>query len=948
MFDFFKRKPQVILDLEQEFGFKLKEVKLVKLSYNSKSFSKNKNEDITGLNLHSEKITNISSLAHLKKLKTLTLYNTPVSDISALKGLNDLEILDLSNTPVSDVSALKNLNELNYLNLSSTPVSDVSALKNLNELNYLDFRSTQIRDVSALKGLGNLIHLNLSNTQVSDVSALKNLNNLKKLDLSSTQVSDVSALKNLNELNYLNLNDTRVSDVSALKNLNELDTLDVRHCQIKTIPIEIAEKFKFTKWKDISDYAAISLYGNPIEDFLPPEIINQGQKAVMTYLISIGAVAIVDIDFSKSFEPAPLNEVKTLIIGAGGSGKTSIMRRLMNEDFNPKEDQTHGIRILKHQIDYKDAENTKIDVHFWDFGGQEINHATHQFFYSKRSLYLLVLDARQEQEAEYWLKYIESFGGDSPVLVVLNKIDENPAFEVNRRFLLEKYPNIKRSENFYRVSCSTGEGIAELREAVRMALYDLDLRKMELAPSWFAVKEALTNMKENYISYDKYFEICRACDVTDATAQEVLRDLIHDLGLALDFKRLRDFNRQVLNPKWITNGVYRIINSPKVGGEGKGVLRFGALDDILHDWERYDAEDDKNYDYPAHTHRYITGIMQEFQLCYELDERAYIVPDLLPVQEPAGLDYAAHPLHFVIRYEDLLPRSVMPRFMVQMHLRIPEGTDKRWRTGVVIREPLYEASAIIRADYAEKEIHIWVKGKDRRRMLSFIRKTFEGIRASFSKLNVSEWVMIPDTKVLVKYSTLLAHENKKRDLYFSPELETDFNIADLLNGMETPKSRANLPKIRTFISYSYRDEKFKEEFKAHLKPLTYEYGLDLWDDREMDAGKEWEDEIIMHLERDELIFLLISADSIASEHIWQKEIPKAIQRHNAREAIVIPIILRPCVWESLDFGKMQAVPKNGKPITTWENQDSAWLDVVRQIEVVLKGERLEGLRGGRF
>jgi len=112
----------------------------------------------------------------------------------------------------------------------------------------------------------------------------------------------------------------------------------------------------------------------------------------------------------------------------------------------------------------------------------------------------------------------------------------------------------------------------------------------------------------------------------------------------------------------------------------------------------------------------------------------------------------------------------------------------------------------------------------------------------------------------------------------------------------------------------------------------------------MNTVSQWEDEIIAHLERDSLIFLMISSAALDSDYIWQKEIPKAIQRHNSGEAIVIPVILRPCKWEGLDFGKIQAIPKEGKPITTWENQDVAWLDAVRQIEVVLKGERLAGLR----
>jgi GTPase SAR1 family protein len=85
-------------------------------------------------------------------------------------------------------------------------------------------------------------------------------------------------------------------------------------------------------------------------------------------------------------------------------------------------------------------------VHFWDFGGQEIMHATHQFFLSKRSLYILVLDGRRDEKTEYWLKHIESFGGDSPILVVLNKIDENPSFEVNRRFLQVRHVNVMKKK----------------------------------------------------------------------------------------------------------------------------------------------------------------------------------------------------------------------------------------------------------------------------------------------------------------------------------------------------------------------------------------------------------------------------------------------------------------------------------------------------------------------
>lgn len=105
-----------------------------------------------------------------------------------------------------------------------------------------------------------------------------------------------------------------------------------------------------------------------------------------------------------------------------------------------------------------------LKTYLWDFGGQEIMHATYQFSLTERSLYLLVIDARKDNEnkgesnIEYWLKLIQSFGKNSPVLIIINKIDEN-RLDVNRRGFQEKYPTIK---DFHLISCKTGEGFQTL------------------------------------------------------------------------------------------------------------------------------------------------------------------------------------------------------------------------------------------------------------------------------------------------------------------------------------------------------------------------------------------------------------------------------------------------------------------------------------------------------
>ncbi|MHC4560558.1 MAG: TIR domain-containing protein, partial [Planctomycetota bacterium] len=110
-----------------------------------------------------------------------------------------------------------------------------------------------------------------------------------------------------------------------------------------------------------------------------------------------------------------LNEVKILFVGDGGSGKTSLLKRLLGRPFSANEPQTHGINIEKEAITQGGSE---IRMNLWDFGGQEIMHSTHQFFLSKRSLYILVLDGRKEEDPEYWLQHIQTFGGSSPIIVV--------------------------------------------------------------------------------------------------------------------------------------------------------------------------------------------------------------------------------------------------------------------------------------------------------------------------------------------------------------------------------------------------------------------------------------------------------------------------------------------------------------------------------------------------
>ena len=155
---------------------------------------------------------------------------------------------------------------------------------------------------------------------------------------------------------------------------------------------------------------------------------------------------------------------------------------------------------------------------------------------------------------------------------------------------------------------------------------------------------------------------------------------------------------------------------------------------------------------------------------------------------------------------------------------------------------------------------------------------------------------------------------------------------------------------RLFFSYSHRDEALRNELEKHLTALQHQGVIEMWHDRRIGAGEEWESEISENLENADIILLLVSSDFIASPYCYGIEMKRALQRHRDREARVIPVILRPCLWQGLPFGRLQATPTDGRPVTKFANQDEAFLQVTETIQEAAKKlgtlkQRTENQRG---
>jgi internalin A len=523
-----------------------------------------------------------------------------------------------------------------------------------------------------------------------------------------------------------------------------------------------------------------------------------------------------------------------LLIGQGGVGKTSLVKCLMGDHYDPHEGKTRGIAIQPWHVH---AAGDEIQLNVWDFGGQEIMHATHQFFLTRRSLYLLVLDARLDEEEnrlEYWLKIVQTFGGDSPVIVVGNKVDQQP-LDVDRRGLMAKYPNVVA---ILETSCADGRGIDELRAAVLDRVSALDHIHDALSTTWFAVKEHLESMEEDYIPYEAYQRLCVEQGIDDERSQRTLIGFLHDLGVVLNFRddpRLEDTN--VLNPEWVTAGVYRILNDEALMQRG-GILTRHMLSGILGDPA-----------YPQHRHRFIVDMMRKFELCFDFEgfaDRMFLIPDLLPKEEPETGDWS-DALAFQYRY-GVLPSSIISRFIVRMSPYIHENT--YWRNGVVVAAD--GNKALVKSDREEKQISIWVAGQEatRRSLLAIIRSHFGAIHATIAGIQAQEQVPLPNhPQVVVPYQHLLNLEKLGESAFVPAGLLERVDVQPLLTGVDLNAPQRARVHLRQTLTESFSEDE--------LRTLCYDLGIP-YEDFEGTGRAGKARELALYLERKRLFPQLLT------------------------------------------------------------------------------------------
>jgi hypothetical protein len=146
--------------------------------------------------------------------------------------------------------------------------------------------------------------------------------------------------------------------------------------------------------------------------------------------------------------------------------------------------------------------------------------------------------------------------------------------------------------------------------------------------------------------------------------------------------------------------------------------------------------------------------------------------------------------------------------------------------------------------------------------------------------------------------------------------------------------------VNIFYSYSHKDEELKERLEEHLSTLRHKGIIKEFNDRKIVSGEEWEKEISEKLQNADIILFLLSASFLNSDYCYDIEVKSAIKKYKEGNVLIIPVIIRPCDWKESPLGKFQALPKDGKAITLWPNDDQAWMDVVNGIKKAISNEKV--------
>lgn len=792
-------------------------------------------DNISGLNFLS--ITNNPvkklSLKNLPWLKRIDLINTKVENIEII-NCNSINYINLKNNEVADISFLHNTPAVTDLDISGNPIVDYSPLQTLRAVEILKVNGDL--PASALNGFTYLKQIHLSEKasnpdliqkltnkklfpgltvighKTQEVKSLENkigvsliptlpggitdwvdnrsylLNSnaeLVAMRLRRLNLSRISSLEEFRHIEILDLRINKIRDIKPIQALSELRELHLYGNQIREIPFDFLDS--------LPNLTYINLARNPIKN-IPKEIFDKDQNIITELRVYLG---------SMKGERAYLHQAKMILIGNGEVGKSSIRIKLLDKKkpLPKKEDRTQGLDIETYTIkDLPPAvtgldKKIDFDLSIWDFGGQGRYREVQQLFCGRKALYIFVTafgdDPKNEDYIgfEYWLSMARAYGYDhkenwqSPIIHVVNKCDLGKK-PVNEGTLVGLFSNI---HDFVKISCETLQNFDKLEEVIKLALPKVskDIFFNQFSKKWFLVKEALHQRRhENYITLDAYYKICTQNKLNRGES-DLWLEYLDRMGDLIYFRDNPDLgNFIVLNPLWVKNCAYQILDSTLIQ---KGVLEKQYLPYIWKDFTEYE-------------HNNLMALMIAYKLCYPgVDSHkhtSYIVPALLPEKKPA-IPEAFFKQHYELKfdYSPFIPAGTVNKLIVALNQHIYQ--DLKWKNGCLLH--LMDGNNISFAevieDWEKNAVFVRLSGNNLHALYNLVRQTLSQLLDELKKIKILDVLQL-ETRIKVDDD----YELPKTIIKFGKTREYQFLFSK--DVVETKKEEPPRKTVKVFIASS--------------------------------------------------------------------------------------------------------------------------------------------------
>jgi GTPase SAR1 family protein len=601
------------------------------------------------------------------------------------------------------------------------------------------------------------------------------LTSLQTFALNTNQLTALpEVIGQLTSLQRLALNNNQLTALpEVIGQFTSLQRLLLSNNQLNTLPLSLGQ---------LIDLRQLSLQNNPWRT-MPPEVVEKGFKQVITYLRDLAEGAVNRYN------------AKVLLVGEGQAGKSSLLRALEGKPFIEGLETTH--LIVRHPYPCLHPQNATItmSLNVWDFGGQHIYQATHQFFMTGRSLYLVIWNARvgvEQGKLDHWLRNIQVRAPDAPVLLVATHIDQQPA-DFNFGRYKEAFPQIV---DWIGVSNKHSTNIDMLRQKIAELASQLPLMEQQWPERWVTVEQALLADTRYHIDHQEFVDICIEHGITHPEQQETLGSYLHDLGVILYYRKdnyLNDFI--VLKPNWLTRAIAHVLDDPIIRDERYGVIQPA---DLARLWDSPEMP----AKYERRLHPLFLHMMKHFLICYPIEARPSgivdsLIPLHLPFSPPSGLapwdSLLADQAEVRIRFElkQFTPPGLMSWFIVLAHPYWHK--QDYWREGVRLH---YEGHlAEVTANPSLNEIWIRVRGAAPSNFFNILHHILRDriIRAEYQGLTYESKIPCTCSQCtgqtdlnshFFDYDLLVAQKQRGKRLEVPcPLSDEDVSILELLEGI---------------------------------------------------------------------------------------------------------------------------------------------------------------------